>query len=96
MEKTELQPAAIPSELQIFDTYFPKWVSLSLAIDTAGLLIRIDRIVKGNNLLNIQPTNQNQNQNTNQNQNQQQNAVKTLYLLENSYYLFILSFSFLC
>lgn len=46
----------IPSEQQIFDSYFPKLAALNLAIDTAGVLLRIDRIVKGTNLFSVEPT----------------------------------------
>lgn len=61
LDKPEL---TIPDKLQVFDTYFPKWVALSSAIDTAGLLIRIDRIVKESNLLSLQPSSNNHGQST--------------------------------
>eukprot|EP00026_Physarum_polycephalum_P014662 Phypoly_transcript_15203.p1 GENE.Phypoly_transcript_15203~~Phypoly_transcript_15203.p1 ORF type:complete len:178 (+),score=35.52 Phypoly_transcript_15203:167-700(+) len=50
-----LAPIKIPAERQIFDSFLPKLGAINLAIDTAGLLIRIDRIVKGSNLFLVQP-----------------------------------------
>jgi hypothetical protein len=74
-----LNPIGIPTDRQIFDTYFPKWVALSLAVDTAGLLIRIDRIVKGTNLIPVHL--QDPAPSSDEIESQQDESTKSLYLL---------------
>jgi hypothetical protein len=58
LDLESLAPIKIPTDRQVFDSFFPKLGALNMAIDTAGLLIRIDRIVKGSNLFLVEPNSQ--------------------------------------